>query len=70
MCRAMVTAREPPIVPVMEPKFAPLLGHPAEETDCEVVQEPIPTGRVSGIVVDLPVPFVMGFWSRFVKADC
>ena len=58
------------MVPVMEPKFAPLLGQPAEETDWEAEQEPTPTGRVRGIVVDLPVPLAIGFWSRFVKADC
>jgi len=51
----MVTALEPPIVPVTEPKFAPLFGQPAEE-----VQLPWPLARVRGTEVFLPVPLVTG----------
>lgn len=50
----MVMALDPPIVPVAEPKLAPLFGHPLEMVAYE--HDATPTGRVVGIVVDLPDP--------------
>jgi hypothetical protein len=52
--RPIVITREPPIVPVTEPKFAPLFGQPL--LIVALVQDSVPTGRVVGIVVDLPEP--------------
>jgi len=63
----MVTAREPPIVPGDGAKLAPLLGHPPEASVDEL-HVPAPTGRISGIVVALPVPFAIGQLSRFSPA--
>ena len=51
----MVTALDPPMVPVTEPKFAPLLGLPL---------------IVVGIVVLLPEPLCTDIWSRLLNADC
>ena len=50
----IVITRGPPMVPVTEPKFAPLFGQPLEMV--ALVQDSVPTGRVVGIVVDLPEP--------------
>ena len=46
--------RELPMVPVTDPKFAPLFGHPP--VIWELVHDPTPTGRMVGMVVFLPVP--------------
>lgn len=70
MCNPIVNARAPPMVPVTEPMFASLLTHPAEETTPEMVQGPVPTPIVVGIVSDLPDPLTIGFWSRLASADC
>ena len=50
----IVITRGPPMVPVTEPKLAPLFGQPLEMV--ALVQDSVPTGRVVGIVVDLPEP--------------
>lgn len=47
-------ALDPPIVTVAEPKLAPLFGHPLGIVAYE--RDPILTGRVVGIAVDLPDP--------------
>jgi len=59
----MTTARLPPMVPVTEPKLAPLLGQVLElimELD-PALQDPWPSASVVGIVMDLPVPLKKGF---------
>ncbi len=50
----MVMARDPPMVPVTEPKLAPLLGQPP--VIVALVQDNVPVGNVVGMLVDLPLP--------------
>jgi hypothetical protein len=52
--RPIVTARAPPMVPVTEPKFAPLFGQPPAIV--AEAQERVPVGSTVGILVVLPVP--------------
>jgi hypothetical protein len=46
------------MVPVTEPKFAPLFGQPP--LTVAVAQESVPAGRVVGMVVDRPEPLWKG----------